>query len=131
MRKTTLHRTTLVVMTIFLVAAVIFGLVRSNKAPQESHEHGHGQVEQAEMGAALFEEKGCARCHFTDSKNTKIGPGLKGLFDRSKLPVSDQPVTEENVRNQLTDPYADMPSFADRLNEKEIEDIIAYLRTFS
>lgn len=81
------------------------------------------------MGAALFEEKGCARCHFTDSENTKIGPGLKELFYRSKLPISDQPVTEEDVRNQLTDPYENMPSFAERLKDKELVEIIAYLRT--
>jgi cytochrome c2 len=129
MRKTTLHRTTLAVAAIFLVAAVVFGIVRNNTAPQEAHEHDHGRADQAEMGAALFQEKGCAQCHFTDSENTKIGPGLKGLFDRTKLPVSSQPVTEENVRDQLMDPYEDMPSFADRLSEKEIEQIISYLNT--
>jgi cytochrome c2 len=129
MRKTTLHRTTLAVVAILLVAAVVFGIVRNNIAPQEAHEHDHGHAEQAEMGAALFQEEGCAQCHFTDSENTKIGPGLKGLFDRSQLPVSGLPVTEGNVRDQLIDPYEDMPSFADRLNEKEIEEIISYLNT--
>ncbi|MFO7875355.1 MAG: cytochrome c [Desulfovermiculus sp.] len=129
MRKTTLHRTTLAVVAIFLVAAVIFGIVRNNIAPQESHEHDHGHAEQAEMGADLFQDKGCSQCHYTDSENSKIGPGLKDLFDQAKLPVSGQPVTEENVRNQLTDPYEDMPSFADRLSEKEIEEIISYMST--
>ncbi|MFO8031545.1 MAG: c-type cytochrome [Desulfohalobiaceae bacterium] len=127
MRKTVLHQTSFAVAAIFLVIAIVLGIVRNNLALQESHDHGH--TEQAELGADLFQDEGCSQCHYTDSENTKIGPGLKGLFDRSKLPVSGQTVTEENVRNQLTDPYEDMPSFADRLKEKEIEDIISYLHT--
>ncbi len=129
MRKTILHQTTLTVAVILLGVAIILGIVRNNIATHKSHEHDHGQADTAELGAALFQDKGCSQCHLTDSRNARIGPGLKGLFDRSKLPVSGRAVTEENVRNQLTEPYEDMPSFADRLNEKEIEDIISYLRT--
>ena len=129
MRKTILHRTTIAVAVIFLGVAIILGIVRNNIAPHEPHEHDHGQSHTAELGAALFQEKGCSQCHFTDSRNSNIGPGLKGLFDRAKLPVSGRSVTEENVGNQLTDPYKDMPSFADRLSRKEIDRIISYLKT--
>ncbi|MDZ7760448.1 MAG: c-type cytochrome [Desulfovermiculus sp.] len=129
MRKTTLHQTTLVVAVIILVVSIIFGIMRNNIAPHASHEHDHGHAGQAEPGVTPFQDQGCSQCHFTDSKNTKIGPGLKGLFDRTNLPVSGGPVTEEQVRNQLMEPYADMPSFADRLNQQEIENIISYLKT--
>ena len=131
MRKTILHRTTIAVAVIFLGVAIILGIVRNNIAPHESHEHAHdhGQAHTAELGAALFQDKGCSQCHLTDSRNAKIGPGLKGLFDQAKLPASGRSVTEENVADQLTDPYKDMPSFADRLSRKEIDHIISYLKT--
>jgi mono/diheme cytochrome c family protein len=58
-----------------------------------------------------------------------MGPGLKGLFDRKTLPASGRPVTEENVRQQLRDPYKNMPSFAERLTPDERAQIISYLKT--
>lgn len=127
MRKTTLHRTTFAMAAIFLVAAIILGIVRNNIVSHEFQER--DLADKAELGATLFQEKGCSQCHFTGSRNAKIGPGLQGLFERSELPVSGRSVTEENVRNQLKDPFEEMPSFADRLSQKEIENIISYLKT--
>ncbi|MFW6115218.1 MAG: c-type cytochrome [Thermodesulfobacteriota bacterium] len=73
--------------------------------------------------------KGCSNCHHADSGETKIGPGLKGLFKRDKLPVSERKATEENVRKQLEVPYRNMPSFAGRLTEEQVDQLIDYLRT--
>lgn len=53
-----------------------------------------------QAGADLFAES-CAMCHFTDSTETKIGPGLKGLFQREALPVSRKPVSAETIAEQL------------------------------
>ncbi|MBD3235250.1 MAG: c-type cytochrome [Candidatus Eisenbacteria bacterium] len=80
-------------------------------------------------GAELFVASGCARCHRTDRRETKIGPGLAGLFDRATLPVSGRAVTVENVRRQLDDPYGQMPDFGDRLSAEEKDRIVAYLET--
>ncbi|MFP4428447.1 MAG: c-type cytochrome [Desulfovermiculus sp.] len=124
MRKTTLHRTTIVITAFFLAAAIGLGVVRNTIQPSQAN-----QTEQAYQGESLFQENGCSQCHFTDSTKTKHGPGLAGLFDRSELPVSGREVTEESIRTQLIDPIDHMPSFADRLSEKEIEEIISYLRT--
>lgn len=81
----------------------------------------------AVTGPALFEEKGCAQCHYTDSKDKKIGPGLKGVFSAETLPASGRPATRQNVREQLKDPYGTMPSYADRLTEKQTRLLIEYL----
>ncbi|MDP2645758.1 MAG: c-type cytochrome [Desulfobacterales bacterium] len=78
-------------------------------------------------GAAFFQER-CAMCHNSDSIETKIGPGLKGLFQREKLPVSERPVSEDNVRRQLKTPAAAMPSFAD-LKKEKVSALVAYLKT--
>jgi mono/diheme cytochrome c family protein len=45
-------------------------------------------------GAGLF-SKDCAACHYTDSKETKAGPGLKGILSGETLPVSGPPAKEK------------------------------------
>ena len=87
-----------------------------------------GEV-QTDRGAQLFQEHGCGRCHYTDSTEPRMGPGLAGLFEQERLPYSDKMVTEENVRDQLLDPYATMPSYEDDLTHDEIDAIIDYLKT--
>lgn len=78
-------------------------------------------------GQALFEQK-CAFCHYTDSSDTKIGPGLKALFQRKTLPTSNWPLTEENVRRQIVTPYENMPAFKG-LSEKEMQALMDYLKS--
>lgn len=82
-----------------------------------------------QSGAVLFEKKGCIQCHFTDSRKPKVGPGLEGLFQRDRLPASGRQVSEQNIRSQLKTPYKNMPSFADRLTDKQIDYLIDYLKT--
>lgn len=121
MRKTDLkHATTGVVITVVLAIALL-GVLRARVIQSAGPS--------ADKGAALFIEKGCAHCHYTDKKDTKIGPGFEGLFERDKLPVSGRPVSEENVRRQLEEPYKAMPSFAGRLTLDERDRLINYLKT--
>ena len=79
-----------------------------------------------ERGENLFVSK-CAFCHYTDSKDKKVGPGLKGIFKEKALPLSKKPVTRENVQNQIKNPLANMPAFPE-LSEQDILDITEYLR---
>ena len=78
-------------------------------------------------GEAIF-TKNCAMCHFTNKEETKIGPGLKGLYKKNQLPVSGWEVTDDNIRRQLRTPFAGMPAFPDQ-TEEEIQAIISYLQT--
>lgn len=78
-------------------------------------------------GSKLFQEN-CAICHFTDTTETKLGPGLKDLFKASHLPVSSKPVTEKNIEEQLKAPIKDMPAFKS-LTYEQIQFLIAYLKT--
>ncbi len=80
-----------------------------------------------ENGAAMFAGL-CASCHSPDKEDQKLGPNLKGLFKRDRLPHSGKPATEDNVRHQLVRPALSMPSFA-RLTEQEIADLMAYLKS--
>lgn len=78
-------------------------------------------------GAVLFSQA-CAMCHFTENTDTKVGPGLKGIFLQKNLPVSGWEMNEENLRKQIKTPFADMPPYAD-LSENELSALMVYLKT--
>lgn len=88
---------------------------------------GSGDTPLIGQGADLFMQK-CAVCHFADKRETKIGPGLKGLFQQDRLAVSQKPVSEDAIINQLISPGGSMPPFPD-LNQEQIRALIAYLKT--
>ncbi|TNF53876.1 cytochrome c [bacterium] len=79
------------------------------------------------QGKTLFDAK-CSICHDANSTQTIVGPGLKGVLKKPRLPVSDRPATPENIRSQLKMPFNRMPSF-EYLSDDEIHDIIAFLNT--
>jgi uncharacterized membrane protein len=78
-------------------------------------------------GMKLF-EKSCSFCHFTDSADTKVGPGLKGLFQREKMPVSGWSVSDASLSRQLKTPFGQMPSF-EGLADEEIHSLTDYLKS--
>lgn len=79
------------------------------------------------QGAEIFGSR-CSGCHFADKSETKVGPGFKGLFQLSQLPVSKKPVTENAITDQLKSPVDKMPPFPD-LSPEQIQALIAYLKT--
>lgn len=81
----------------------------------------------AAKGAFIFEAN-CAKCHYVDKTETKIGPGLKGLFSRDSMPLSGRTVSDAEIRHQFKAPFDKMPPFP-RLTEEEIKALIAYLKT--
>jgi cytochrome c2 len=80
-----------------------------------------------EKGASFYNTK-CLSCHYTDTEDKKIGPGLKNLFKKEKLPYSGRPATEENIKQQLIRPALVMPSFT-KLTKQEMANLFAYLHT--
>lgn len=137
MEKTILHRTTIGVVGVILVVAVLLGVFKGEViSKQNSGTANDGQkthetldAQAVDQGSLLFKNKGCAQCHAADSDQNGIGPGLKGFFKRKGNLVSGRPVTEKNVREQIKTPYKNMPPFADRLNENELDQLLVYLTT--
>jgi cytochrome c len=80
----------------------------------------------AKKGEAAFEN--CSVCHNSDSTETKIGPGLKGLFKREKL-VNGKPVNEANIKALITEGSGGMPPFGDSISSDDKDNIIAFLKT--
>jgi cytochrome c5 len=81
----------------------------------------------APSGEELFKVN-CMICHYNDSKDIKVGPGLLGLFKSDKLPDSDLPVTDGNVRRQIVNGGNKMPAFK-HLSDAELKAIIDYLKS--
>jgi len=82
----------------------------------------------AKRGQEVFQQK-CSVCHFDNSDAKKIGPGLKGLNKRGTFSVNGNKVTDENLKTWIENGDSLMPPFKDALEEAQIKDVIAYVKT--
>jgi cytochrome c5 len=80
-----------------------------------------------QSGKDLFTAN-CSGCHFPDRKDTKVGPGLQGLFKNPKLPKSGRPTSEKTIHETIVNGGEKMPPFK-HLKEEEINAIIDYLKS--
>ncbi len=95
-------------------------------------------MEPDKLGAMLYEKKGCVACHTTDG-SARVGPSFKGSFgtDQAMADGSKTKVDENYIRESLLYPQArsrpgfppSMPSFEGQLKEKEIEGLIAFIKS--
>jgi cytochrome c oxidase subunit 2 len=91
-----------------------------------------------ELGKLLFTKRSCATCHSLDGTRIQ-GPSLKALFGREEeLADGAKVVVDENyVRESLFNPGGQvvrgyppvMPSFKGLLKDKEVDALIAYLKS--
>jgi mono/diheme cytochrome c family protein len=82
----------------------------------------------AARGKEVFEKK-CTVCHYADSDAKKIGPGLKGLSKRGTFTVNGNKVTDESLKTWIENGDNLMPPFKDVLEQAQIKDVVAYVRT--
>ena len=83
---------------------------------------------QQSRGEALFVQR-CSVCHLprkikTGSPPMK-GPDLKGVFNKNLSPTD-----EELLMNQIRKGSPNMPGFQYGLDAKEMEDLVAFLKTW-
>lgn len=88
----------------------------------------------ADQGRRLFQQLGCAACH-----ETGLAPNLQGLFGQPVTLTTGQTVTadETYIRESILDPGAKivagyqpiMPSFAGRVNDEQLLQLIAYIKS--
>jgi uncharacterized membrane protein len=102
----------------FFGGELVYGTRSTKEAPKDAR---------IELGAGFFAQN-CAMCHYIDRTDTRIGPGLKDLFQQDKLPISGKPVTEDSIKSQLKTPVERMPAFAD-ITKEELGALIEYLKT--
>lgn len=75
---------------------------------------------QRERGAQLFDTSGCLHCHMMGTEGATRGPNLSEVG--SKL----QPAA---MRERIVNGGRGMPAFGDVLKRKELDDLVAYLRS--
>jgi cytochrome c oxidase subunit II len=91
-------------------------------------------------GERLFSQYGCNACHAVDGERQQPAPNLAGLWQRQRaLSTGESVVADENyIRESILMPQAKivggyesimMPPF--RLNDKEIDAVIAYVKELS
>lgn len=88
----------------------------------------HASSGSAEKGKEVFEKK-CAMCHFAESDQKKIGPGLKGISKRGTFSVNGNKVTTESLKTWIENGDALMPGMKDSMEPAEIRDVVAYVKT--
>jgi cytochrome c len=81
----------------------------------------------AAKGKEVFEAN-CGVCHNATSTETKMGPGLKGLFKKAEL-LNKKKVNDASVIGMINEGGNGMPPFGDALTKAEKDDLIAYLKT--
>ena len=88
---------------------------------------GLGVADAESRGQQVFSST-CTFCHFTDTTERKVGPGLMGLFRRERLPVSGDPVSDERVRRQIRQGSGAMPPHG-HLSDADVAALVEYLKT--
>ena len=82
---------------------------------------------QEQNGREIYDGS-CAICHNAYKKEPLQGPALVGMFRKEALP-SGMPATDEHVRDTILTGRRNMPPFNVVLDEKQIDDLMAFLHT--
>lgn len=78
-------------------------------------------------GKLIYDHK-CEACHFSTSDEKKIGPGLAGLMKRPRF-KNGMTADDAHLRRVIERGGKDMPGFRDSLKDRQIRDLIAYVKT--
>ena len=114
-----------------VVALAAAGTVYAQNGPTKKKVQ-NGSTKESSAAAARGKEvfdKKCGVCHYADSDAKKIGPGLKGLSKRGTFSVNNNKVTDETLKNWIENGDTLMPPFKDTLDDAQIKDVIAYVKT--
>jgi mono/diheme cytochrome c family protein len=114
-----------------IAALAVTGCVLAQDPPAKKAKGGggsKGSAAAAARGKEVFDKK-CGLCHFADSDAKKIGPGLKGIGKRGTFSVNNNKVTDESLKAWIENGDSLMPPFKDTLEEAQIKDVVAYVKT--
>jgi cytochrome c oxidase subunit II len=98
------------------------------------------QMSPAAAGQQMFESLGCASCHGANAEGGR-GPALLGLFGNNAVLNNGQTVRADEgyIRESILNPQAKivtgfgpiMPSFQGQLNEEQLLQLVAYVKSLS
>ena len=119
----------LVLLGIIVLAVTTAVVAQDPPAKTKTKKSGtHAAAASAARGKEVFEKK-CSICHFADSDQKKIGPGLKGISKRGTFSVNGNKVTTESLRSWIENGDSLMPGMKETLDPAQIRDVVAYVKT--
>jgi mono/diheme cytochrome c family protein len=71
----------------------------------------------------------CDRCHDAYSSKSRHGPSLQHMFKKQYLEDSGLPANDDRVTDIVLMGRDKMPGFGQALNQKQVDDLLAYLHT--
>jgi cytochrome c2 len=80
----------------------------------------------ASNGGRLFQQ--CSGCHSVDTSEKRVGPSLKSLFHKHEL-ANGSPANERTIRRKIRYGGDGMPAYERIFSAKELDDLIAYLKS--
>ena len=95
---------------------------------QESGKKSGSNAAAVARGKTIFQQK-CTVCHYDNSDQKKIGPGLKGISKRGTFTVNGNKFTDENLKTWIENGDQLMPGLKDSLEPSQIKDVISYVKT--
>ena len=110
------------------VSLCIAGMALAQSKPAKKAPAGKVDAAAVQRGKDLFQQK-CSTCHYDTSDAKKIGPGLKGIGKRGTFTVNNNKVTDESLKTWIENGDSLMPPFKDVIEEAQIKDVIAYVKT--
>lgn len=113
------------VLTLALAAGAHQGGKPDNQAGAEHQVQATPEL--VARGKAIFAQR-CSVCHHAKSQQSKVGPGLKGLFEAKLTPIMRYPVTDANIRGHIQKGGKNMPALPD-IKGQEMDSLIAFLKT--
>ncbi|HKT46204.1 MAG TPA: cytochrome c [Candidatus Acidoferrales bacterium] len=116
------------VLALGIAALACAAAVYAQDAPAKKSTQAKSSNGAAAKGKEIFDKK-CGVCHYANSDQKKIGPGLKGISKRGTFTVNNNKVTDETLKTWIENGDSLMPPFKDVLDEQQIKDVIAYVKT--
>lgn len=86
-----------------------------------------GLTPQQARGRGIYDQH-CIRCHEPYTRWGTHGPSLKNLYKKAYLP-SGMPLNDERLADVILLGKAKMPSFGNTLNQRQLRELLAYLKT--
>jgi cytochrome c len=117
-----------IVATILLSSVVLAGCGKQMPADKADHRL-------RMMGMGLEEENGCTKCH--NETATVLGPSWKAVAERYKDNPNARQILINSVKHGSSGKWArltggvDMPALGARVREKDIEQIVDYILSFT
>jgi len=106
------------------LSIIAFSLTACDSSSSASR---HPLTIEEQHGREVFQAS-CAICHNAYKEEPLQGPPLVGMFRKQALP-SGMPATDPHVRETIMTGRRNMPPFNAVLDEKQLNDLMAFLHT--